>query len=174
MANILRIALSCPDRTGLVAAVSGRLFDLGANLGDTSFATLGSTAEFTIVCTMPESVTVEETREALAALPELKGADLWVGHPKDESTTAQGNKVTHSIVVSGGDRPGLVTRLAEAFGEYGASIVRLTSERLDDVEGFRYLVRFETRIPKEKEMTCLATVKNTSEEMGLSCSFKSL
>ncbi|MCF8480051.1 MAG: amino acid-binding protein [Rhodospirillum sp.] len=174
MTNTLRIALSCPDRTGLVAAVAGRLFDLGANLGDTSFATLGSTAEFTIVCSMPEDVTVEETRESLAALPELKGADLWVGHPRDEAEGAQDKKITHTIIVSGGDRPGLVTRLAEAFGEYGASIVRLTSERLDDVEGVRYVVRFETRIPKEKEMTCLATVKNTSEELGLACSFKSL
>jgi glycine cleavage system transcriptional repressor len=174
MANTLRIALSCPDRTGLVAAITGRLFDLGANLGDTTFATLGATAEFTVVCDMPEEVTPEETREALASLPELAGADLWVGRPRDADGVAHDNRVTHTLVVSGGDRPGLLTRLAEAFGDYGASIVRLTSERLTESAGSRYLVRFEVRIPADKEMSCLATIKNTAEEMGLGCSFKSI
>ena len=35
------VSVFCPDRTGLIAAIAGRLFDLGANLGDTSFTVLG-------------------------------------------------------------------------------------------------------------------------------------
>ena len=32
MAHDVRIAISCPDRTGLLSALTGRLFDLGADL----------------------------------------------------------------------------------------------------------------------------------------------
>ena len=35
------ITIFCHDRTGLVSAITGRLFEIGANLGDTSFAMLG-------------------------------------------------------------------------------------------------------------------------------------
>ncbi|MBK1664338.1 amino acid-binding protein [Rhodospirillum rubrum] len=174
MATTLRIALSCPDRTGLVAAVAGRLFDLGVDLADTSFATLGKAAEFTIVCDAPDSLSEADLREALVALPELEGADLWIDrfHLPEEGDGA--NAITHRVIVSGGDRPGLLTRLAEAFGDYGASIVRLDSQRLSEATGLRYAMRFEVRIADDREIACLATVKNTTEELGLSCSFERL
>ena len=52
MAHDIRIAISCPDRTGLLAAVTARLFDLGSNLGDTSFTVLGAEATYTCVAEM--------------------------------------------------------------------------------------------------------------------------
>jgi glycine cleavage system transcriptional repressor len=35
------ISIICEDRPGVIAAVTGRLYDLEINLGDTSFAVLG-------------------------------------------------------------------------------------------------------------------------------------
>ena len=40
----VRIAISCADRSGLLATITGRLFDLGADLGDTTFAVIGTSA----------------------------------------------------------------------------------------------------------------------------------
>ena len=45
----LLIQLFARDEPGLVSSVSGCLFDLGLNLGDTTFAVLGTGAEFTVV-----------------------------------------------------------------------------------------------------------------------------
>ena len=59
MATTALISILCPDRIGLVAAIAGRLFDLGGNLADTTFAVLGGGAEFTAVCEFPEGVTPE-------------------------------------------------------------------------------------------------------------------
>lgn len=174
MTKTLRIALSGPDRTGLVAAVAGRLFDLGADLADTSFATLGQAAEFTLVCDMPEGVTADEVSRHLADLPELEGAEVWVGPftlPEDGDPE---RPITHRVIVSGGDRPGLLARLAEVFGEYGALIVRLDSHRLREARSLRYAIRFEVSLPEDAEMKCLATIKNTAEEMGLSFAFERL
>lgn len=168
MTQTYRIALSGPDRTGLVAAVAGRLFDLGADLADTSFATLGQAAEFAIVCDLPDGVTTAEVREALVSLPELAGAEIWVGPFRLPEEADPERPVTHRVIVSGGDRPGLLARLAEVFGEYGGLIVRLDSHRLREARGLRYAIRFEVNLPSAVEGSCLATIKNTAEDMGLS------
>ena len=45
MTTTALISIICEDHPGLIADVTGRLFDLGVNLGDTTFAVLGGGAE---------------------------------------------------------------------------------------------------------------------------------
>ena len=169
MAHDIRIVISCPDRTGLLAAVTARLFDLGGNLGDTSFAVLGAEAEYTCVAEMPDAISVGEAQAELESLPELAGADIAVAPFVLEAMRGPSAHVTHRIDVRGDDRPGLVARLAEAFAEFGANIVRMDSERLHGPATGRYLIRFEVWIPAERVDACIATVANTAESLGLSC-----
>ncbi|MEK9661655.1 MAG: ACT domain-containing protein [Alphaproteobacteria bacterium] len=169
MAHDVRIVVSCPDRTGLLAAVTARLFDLGGNLGDTSFAVLGAEAEYTCVAELPDGISVGDTQAELESLPELDGAQIAVSPFALEATRGPSAHVTHRIDVRGDDRPGLVARLAEAFAEFGANIVRMDSERLPGPAAGRYLIRFEVWIPAERADACIATVANTAESLGLSC-----
>ena len=37
MTKTALISVLCPDRVGVVAAMTGQIFDLGGNLGDTKF-----------------------------------------------------------------------------------------------------------------------------------------
>ncbi|WP_142848475.1 glycine cleavage system protein R [Telmatospirillum sp. J64-1] len=163
------VSVFCPDRTGLVAAITGRLFDLGADLGDTSFAVLGRGAEFTSVCDLPDDVSAEEVAEDLGKLEELQGAEIEVRPFTLSSASGPSGKITHRIAVSGGDQPGLVARLTEVFGEFRANIVRLDAQRLPSGEGSTYVTRFSVSIPEEAVESCLNTIENTAGEMGLSC-----
>jgi len=160
------VSIFCPDRTGLVAAITGRLFEVGANLGDTSFAMLGSGAEFSSVCELPDHVPAHELKADLAALTELEGARIEV-RPFDLSpANGPQGRVTHRIVLSGGDRPGLIARLSEVFGEFKANIVRMDAQRFPEQN--LYVTRFSVAIPERTE-ACLNTVSNTAGELGLSC-----
>ena len=47
------VSISCVRQAGLLAAVSERLFELGCNLADTTYALLAGSAEFTTVCELP-------------------------------------------------------------------------------------------------------------------------
>lgn len=170
MSTVL-VSIFCPDQTGLVAAIAGRLFDLGADLGDTSFAQLGSGAEFTSVCDLPAGVAADEVAEDLGRLPELTGARIAVTPFQLESAHGPSGRITHRVVVSGGDRPGLVARLSEAFGEFKANIVRLDAQRMPD-QGI-YVTRFSVSIPARAE-ACLTTVANIAGEMNLACSVEAL
>ena len=71
MAATAIISIFCPDRTGLIAAITGYLFDLGANLGDTGFTVLGAGAEFNAVCEIPIDLEFSQIEAGLGALPEL-------------------------------------------------------------------------------------------------------
>jgi len=170
--NVVLINLFCPDQTGLIAALAGALFDLGANLGDTTFAVLGEAAEYSAIAELPDDVTPGEVEEALRALPEVQDAQLSVVPFGMATTHGPSARITHRVLLSGGDRPGLIARLAEVFVQYKANVVRLNSERIPDGADTRYVVRIALNIPPEAEASCLATVVNTAGELGLSCAWE--
>jgi len=170
MTNTAIVSILCPDEVGLIADIAGCLFDQGANLADTTFAVLGGGAEFTAVCELPEGVGAETIDAALRQLEKLKDADITV--LSFDEATARVGVVTHRVVISGGDRPGLVARLCEVFGEFKANIVRLNSENIQAPGEEHYVIRAAVSIPEKSEKSCLATVANTAGELGLRCDWR--
>ena len=169
MTSVALVSILSPDRVGLVAAIADHLFNAGVNLRDTTFAALGSGAEFVAVCELPAGLTAAEIEADLKGLPELEGAEVRaVPYSFDPNPGATGS-VTHRITVSGGDQLGLVARLSEVFKQYGANIVRLEARKLSEAEGGLYVTRFAVFIPAEQENVCLATVSNTAGALGLTC-----
>jgi glycine cleavage system transcriptional repressor len=160
----VRISIVSRDDRGLLHLVAARLFEMGGDLGDATFAVLGEEASFACVCELPDEVKVGKVEEALAALPGLAEADIEVR--RFDLATEHGplGRVTHQVVVWGRDQPGLVARLCEAFPDHGANIVRLHAEQMP---GDDYLVRIEAHIPSDRASACLADVANTAEQMSL-------
>lgn len=162
-----RVSVSCPDRTGLVAAIAGRLFDLGANLADASFAVLGAGAEFNAVCELPDGTELAEVQRQLSALAEITEGTVSVTPFALDPVHGPSGRTTHRIVVGGGDRPGLIARLGEVFVQFKANIVRLNATRIPTHGETHYAVAIDVWIPPESTHVCLATVGNTAGEMGL-------
>jgi glycine cleavage system transcriptional repressor len=169
MTNTALVTVSCPDRIGLVAAISGCLFDLGGNLGDTTFAVLGSVAEWISVVELPGGVDLETVETELRGLPALAQATVTCSPFAHEPVHGPAARVTHRITVSGGDRPGLVARLSEVFVEFGANIVDLNAERIPSAANVQYVVRIAVHLAERNAQTCLATVANTAGSLGLTC-----
>jgi glycine cleavage system transcriptional repressor len=163
------VSILGPDRVGLVAAVADYLFNAGVNLGDTTFATLGSGADFRAVCELPASTTTGEIEAGLSRLLELEGAQIQVVPYVFDPTHAESGRVTHRITIGGGDQLGLVARLSEVFRQYEANIVRLEARKLSAAEGGLYMTRFAVWLAPDRTALCLATVTNTAGALGLSC-----
>jgi glycine cleavage system transcriptional repressor len=162
------VTVLCPDKTGLVSAITGALWELGANLMDTSFSVLGGGADFSAVCELPPSLEVSEVQHALATHELLSGAEIKVREYVFDAHHGPEGDATHRITVSGGDQPGLVARLCETFVEFGANIVTLNAGPLAEQQG-RYVIRLDVSIPESVADACIATVANTAEGMGLAC-----
>lgn len=163
----LLIQVFAHDEPGLVSAISGCLFDLGLNLGDTTFAVLGAGAEFSVVVEEPVPVNKAEIEQRLRELPELREADVRVEEFGVEPIHGPSAQVTHRITIRGNDQPGLVARLSEVFGDYGANIVRMNAER--DFERGRptYVVRFAASVPEERAESFIAALTNTASQMRM-------
>jgi glycine cleavage system transcriptional repressor len=174
MANATKVSISVKDRPGLVAAVAGRLFDLGANLGDTSFAVIVEGSEFTTVCDLPDDVRPETVATELMGLAELADAAIEVTPFDLDPRSGPTGHVTHRIIVDGGDRPGLIARLCEVFVQFGANIVRLNSPRLPSSREVQYVIDMAISIDPTRADTCLATVANTAGEVGLACRWEAV
>lgn len=163
------VSILCPDRVGLISAITSRLFELGINLGDASFAVLGRGAEFKALCEMPGHLAISALEQDLKALPELAGAQVAVMPYGFDAGGGPESRITHRIEVSGGDQPGLVARLSEIFTEFGANIVRMDAQKLPAGAAGYYVTRFAVSIPADRAGSCLAAVKNTAGHLGLSC-----
>jgi len=172
MSTTALVSIIGPDRVGLVSAISGRLFDLGADLGDTSFAVLGGGAEFTAICEFPGGMELEALQAELEALPQIVDAVVKVSRFELASVHPASETITHTITVSGGNSPGLMARLCEVFEQSNANIVRLNSERVPGGEHSQYVITAAVAIPPQNENTCLATVTNTAGELGLACQWE--
>ena len=79
MDTIALVSVLCEDNPGLIAAITGRLYDIGANLGDTTFAVLGGAAEFNAVCELPDGVSLASV-EAELRPPARAGQCQALGH----------------------------------------------------------------------------------------------
>jgi len=161
------ISIIGPDRVGLVASVTGCLFDLGCNLIDTTFAVLGGGAEFTAICEVPADLELESIEACLDRLGETADAEISVSPFEFSPTHGPSGEITHRIKVVGGDRPGLIARLSEVFVQYEANIVRLNARKQEDERGDQYEVAISVWLPPRRAQTCLATVANTAGELGL-------
>ena len=160
------VSILAQDRVGLVSEIADHLFEAGVNLGDTTFAVLGTGAEFTSVCELPNGLTLEALEQELMHLPSLAAAQVRVVPYMFDPRPDETGKVTHRITISGGDQLGLVARLSHVFAQHAANIVRLEARKLPEAEGGLYVTRFAVSIPPERASTCLATVANTAGALG--------
>jgi glycine cleavage system transcriptional repressor len=169
MPTIALVSIICPDRVGLVSAVSGLLYDQGVNLDDTTFAVLGGGAEFTAVCELPDTLGLDDLKKELSNLDELHDAEVSVTNFDLSPIHAESAHITHRIVLQGGDRPGLIARLCEVFGQFNANIVRLNSDKIPGEGSYQYEIRVAVWIPPESVKSCLAIVANTAGELRMKC-----
>ncbi len=174
MSQTIIVSVTCADRPGLISTLTQCLFDLGANLGDSAFSTLGRAARFSAICDIPKDVSTDEVKTALSSLDVTEGGEISVSTFTFPSEQGEAGKITHAIYVGGGDRPGLVTRLAEVFQQYEANIINMNCARSGMGSDASYAVEISAFIPEKQQQNCLNTVANTAGELGLQCRIQAL
>lgn len=161
------ITYTGPDRAGLISKITGRLFELSGDLGDVTFTALGESAEMTLLCEMPKDMTMDRLAKELSALPELQDGELKVTPFQMKTMLGPSSRITHRIILSGGDRPGLVAKITKILDEFGANIVRMNAERLMGASGKQYISRFAISLREERAPACLASIVTLAGELKL-------
>ena len=172
MSKTALISVTGEDRLGLISELTARIFDLGGDLGDTTFAVLGTAFDFSAVVEFPDPSVLEEVGRELQSLPSLSEASFDIQPFKYDTSHGDSGRITHRIRISGGDQPGLVARLSEVFVNFDANVVRMNCETTEGQDGNQnYVTRFAVSIPPERAAACLAAVGNTAGQLELTCTW---
>ena len=168
------ITIMGKDRVGVVSAVSNCLFDTGANLADSTFAVLGEGFEFSCVAEFEAKPEIQELESELGVIDVLDGATVSVREFPFQLLRGETGKITHTVEITGGDRPGLVARMSDVLVEYGANIVRMSSHRTVVDGGFEYRTRFAVNTERGRLEALENALSNTAGSLRLECSVKSV
>src|SRR5690606_29428206 len=133
------------DRPGVVAAITGALADLDANLEDTSMTILGGRFAMVLIVDVPDDVGPAEVEAALARPAEDLHLDVSVHASDPASTPTDGAR--HSVAVYGADRPGIVHAVARALADAHVNITDLATRVVGGSEHPVYAMLLDVTVP---------------------------
>lgn len=166
----LLISIVGRDKVGVVSEVTGYLFDIGGNLADSSYAVLGEGFEFSAVTSFQNHIDQTEIEEGLSTLATLQGARITVVPFDFETARGETATITHTVEITGGDRPGLIARMSEVLMNFDANIVRMSSKRTVNAEGVAiYRTRFAVSVAAGQVDRLSAALYNTAGSLRLDC-----
>jgi glycine cleavage system transcriptional repressor len=136
------------DRPGIIAETTRILAGLGLNLEDSTMTLLRGHFAMMLVCAgAPAAAEVEE---ALAPLPADGSLSVSVREvPEEPGHPAVG--ASYVLTVHGGDRPGIVSAIAEEVARVGGNITDLTTRLAGDL----YLLVAEVDLPAGVQLDAL-------------------
>ena len=153
------------DRPGIVAAVTGALYEHGANVEDTSMSILRGHFAMTLVVVAPGLVSeVEAALAGVAASWELLvGVREITGDVETRPAAAP-----YVVGVYGSDRPGIVARVTSLLAESGVNVTDLTT-RLQGAAGEEtYVMLMEVDVPPGVDVPSLSrALSSAAEELGV-------
>lgn len=171
MGNLVLITARGQDQVGLIASLTGALFDLGANLEDTSFHSIAGQFDYQASGLFPEGLTTSEIEAALRDIEQLETVDLSVTLTGEAVIQSSDATVTHLISVRGTDRPGLVARISEVLTQYQANIVRMNSHKLDQAGAPSYATHFSVCVGDAQEKALDNALSNLAGSLRLTLVF---
>ena len=124
MSNWYMLTLVGKDQPGIVARLTGALFEAGCNLGETSMLRLGN--NFTVMMMVESPQGEDVLREVLR--PVLEALQLVLHVDRIEPGLHHRPVPDVCILVHGADRAGIVSQVTGRAAEAGLNIVDLESD----------------------------------------------
>ena len=158
------------DRPGIVAAVTGVLWERGCNLEDTSMSILRGHFAMMLVVAVPAGMTAQDLEEALA--PTAHAFELvLVVRPLDDDVPAVSQGSPFTVSVYGADRPGIVHRLTVRLADAGINVVDLTTRVIGDPDRPVYAMFLDVTVPEGVDPDDVAReLEAVAGELEVSCS----
>lgn len=133
------------DEPGLVAKLTGILYEENANLGDADMTRIDGTFAFILSLSLPDE-SVGPLRERLDGLSGRENLTITM-EPAQNFRSDWGSVEPDTVIsVYGADRPGIVYRVSETLAEQKINICDLHSSLDNDEE--LYIMTLEVRRPE--------------------------
>jgi glycine cleavage system transcriptional repressor len=156
------------DRPGIIAEATAALAALGLNIEDSTMTLLRGHFAMMLLCA--GDVGSSRVREGLSSLTADRSLDVSVREVPEEP---QGEQVGASYVltVHGGDRPGIVSAVAQQVAAVGGNITDLTTR----LAGGLYILGAEVDLPPGTDVAALdRSLQEVAERLGVGASLREM
>ncbi len=157
------------DRPGIIAAVSGILFENDGNIEAVSQTILQTQFSGTFIVSIPESTTVEDLGEKLEAGLNLLGLDVLIRRVEQkEPLPSLADAEPFVVTTRGPDRKGLVAGITAVIARHGVNVTNLQAIFKGGDEPESNIMIYEVDIPREIDREALyADLGSKAEELDL-------
>ena len=166
------------DRPGIVAAVTGILFELSCNIENVSQTILQTEFSGSFIVTLPQNLTMDALQERF--IEDLAPMDLQVyirSLKEKESEFASRETEPFVITTKGPDRQGLVAGISEVIAGYGVNITNLQAVFKGGDEPGDNIMIYEVDIPTDIDQSALyrdLRTKSKSLELEISIQHRNI
>jgi len=138
------------DRPGIVAALTGVLFNNGCNLEDSSMMRLGSEFGVLLIFQSKQILPTDRTKRIFSPLEKKWG--LSIGLKKISRRQAQSSSSVQNLFiirVHGPDKPGIVHRVTQSLSKFKFNITDLSTHRTTGGKKAGYILFIEGELSKK-------------------------
>jgi glycine cleavage system transcriptional repressor len=159
------------DRTGIVAAVSKVLVDLGCNLEDSTMAILQGYFAILLVIAAESDIGAADIEQALAPVAERLDLVLTVRPLPDRGEVVPTSEVVPwTISVHGADRTGMAHGVTSALEAVGGNVVDLSTHLVGDPGAPLYVMTLRVTLPATPDPEEAARhVQEAARSLGVHC-----
>jgi len=158
------------DRPGIVAALTGALYDLGCNIEDADSSVLRGVFAVTLVVAAPSELQPPALERAAGSALGPIGATVSVREITDDAAPLA--HATHRMRAHGADRPGIVALLSRLLADRGINMTSFSSHA-DDADPPIATLEAEVHVPPDVDAAELAAdLIETATDLGLEVEFE--
>ena len=160
------------DRPGIVAAISGALFDLGGNIEDSQMSILRGHFAVMLMVSVPGDVERDRLVERLGRVREDLGLEAITFNDVDE-LQAPPSPATHVLTVYGADHPGIVHAVTEALAARRVNITDLAT-RVTEGEQPIYAMIMEVAVQPDEVQAVEDTLRDVAARESVEVNLRPL
>jgi len=122
------------DRPGIVAGLTEVLYKMGFNIEDSAMTRLNNEFAVMLVVSTDRPVSQRELEEAFKTVSEEKSLLITVREiPEELFSSRKDGGETYNLVVYGGDKPGIVYKVAKMLADKNINITDLRTEKTPEI-----------------------------------------
>lgn len=158
------------DRPGIVASVTGALFDMGCNLKDCSMTVLSGHFAMMLLVGVSDDLSPEALEAGLAKAEGCTDLTLAV-RPAGEAASVVVEGEPYVVSVYGSDRPGIMHRIATVLADHGVNINDVNTRVVGPDGEPVYAMMLEVTLPRSLDPATLdGALAAAATEVGVDAS----